>query len=186
MQAAGTQLSSLAERHTIDAYGRVLLSEREICARLYVDPDLDVSRIKLNSEDTVKYNRAIEKLYLDWDPLQQFEEITESPEEWHRRNQQIWLMPQEYRDMDIAKWVLDQCADQNELQRVGQELLMFMDRDCIDLLKYLKYLVDTMRSNNIVWGVGRGSSVASFVLYLIGVHRIHSLRHNLDIEEFLR
>lgn len=186
MEAPGVQPSSLVVRQNIDSYGRTVLSERDVCARLYVDPDLDVSRIKLNSENTVKYNRAIEKLYLDWDPLVQLEEIEESPLEWHRRNQNSWLMPEEYQNMDIAKWVLDQCADQNELQRCGQELLMFMDRDCIDLLKYLKYLVDTMRANRIVWGVGRGSSVASFVLYLIGIHKIHSLRHNLAIDEFLR
>ena len=54
------------------------------------------------------------------------------------------------------------------------------------LLKYLKYLVDTMRNNNIVWGVGRGSSVASFVLFLIGVHKINSLYYDLPIEEFLK
>ena len=160
------------------------MSERDICARLYVDPDLDVSRITLH--DSTRYNIAIEKLYLDWDPIAQLEDITESPEEWHYRNQQTWLMPREYQELDIAEWILDQCADQNELQRCGQELLMFAERDCIDMLKYLKYLVDTMRSHNIVWGVGRGSSVASFVLYIIGIHKIHSLRHNLDIEEFLR
>jgi DNA polymerase III alpha subunit len=149
-----------------------------------VDPDLDVSRFRL--KDCTRYNGAIEKLYLDWDPLQDMEEITISPEEWHRKNQQIWSMPQEYRDMDIAKWVLDRCSDQNELQRCAEELFLFLERDCIDLLKYLKYLVDTMREHGIVWGVGRGSSVASFVLYLIGVHKIHSLRHNLEIREFLR
>jgi DNA polymerase III alpha subunit len=53
-------------------------------------------------------------------------------------------------------------------------------------LRYLKYMVDTLRANNIVWGVGRGSSVASFVLYLLGVHRINSIYYNLDIAEFLR
>ena len=37
----------------------------------------------------------------------------------------------------------------------------------------MKYLVDTMRNNNIVWGVGRGSSVGSFVLYKIGINRIN-------------
>jgi DNA polymerase III alpha subunit len=54
------------------------------------------------------------------------------------------------------------------------------------LLKYLKYLVDTMRENNIVWGVGRGSSVASFVLFLLEVHRINSLYYDLSIDEFLK
>jgi DNA polymerase III alpha subunit len=88
--------------------------------------------------------------------------------------------------MDIAKWVLEQCADQNELQRAGAELMEYADRGLLPLLQYLKYLVDTMRGNSVVWGVGRGSSVASFVLYLIGVHRIHSLRNNLDFNEFMR
>jgi DNA polymerase III alpha subunit len=55
-----------------------------------------------------------------------------------------------------------------------------------DLLFYLKYLVDTMRENKIVWGVGRGSSVASYVLYLIGVHKIDSIKYELDINEFLK
>lgn len=162
----------------------MVLSERDVCARLYVDPDLDVSRIYLKQPE--RYNSAIEKLYLGWDPIKQLEDITEDPASWHRHNQSIWFMPQEYQDMDIAQWILDHCADQNELQRAGKELLLFAEREQLDLLKYLKYLVDTMRANNIVWGVGRGSSVASFVLYLIGVHKIHSLRHNLDVEEFLR
>ena len=184
MKNSGIQRSSPVARHITDAFGRVLLSEREVCARLYLDPDLDVSRITL--KDTTVYNAAIEKLYLDWDPLTQLEDIKVSKEEWHHQNQQIWFMPDEYKAMDIAQWVLDRCSDQNELQRAGQELLMFAERDQLDLLRYLKYLVDTLRTNNIVWGVGRGSSVASFVLYLIGVHKIHSLRHNLDIDEFLR
>ena len=186
MQATGTQQSYPVARLITDAYGRIILSEREVCARLYADPNLDISRLTLDKDTVDRYNAAIEKLYLDWDPIKSLEEIDKSPVEWHKHNQQIWLMPQEYKDMDIARWVLSQCKDQNELQRAGQELLMFAERGQIDLLAYLKYLVDTMRTNKIVWGVGRGSSVASFVLYLIGVHKIHSLRHNLDIEEFLR
>ena len=43
-----------------------------------------------------------------------------------------------------------------------------------------------MKQNHIIWGVGRGSSVASYVLYKLGVHRIDSLYYNLDIGEFLR
>jgi DNA polymerase III alpha subunit len=53
-------------------------------------------------------------------------------------------------------------------------------------LRYLKYLVDTLRKNNVVWGVGRGSSVASYVLFLIGVHRIDSLYYDLNVDEFLK
>jgi len=64
--------------------------------------------------------------------------------------------------------------------------LLFQERNLFDLLRYLKYLVDTLRSNRMIWGVGRGSSVASYVLYLLGVHRIDSLFYQLDAREFLR
>jgi len=95
-------------------------------------------------------------------------------------------MPEEYQKLDIAAWVLNQCKTQEELQRVGTELLLYQERDLFNLLRYMKYFVDTMRANNIVWGVGRGSSTASYVLYLIGVHRINSMYYDLPIEEFLR
>jgi len=88
--------------------------------------------------------------------------------------------------MDIAQYVLDKCNTETELQRAGEELIKFQERDMFILLKYLKYLVDTMRSNNIVWGVGRGSSVASFVLFLLEIHRINSLYYDLSIDEFLK
>jgi DNA polymerase III alpha subunit len=81
---------------------------------------------------------------------------------------------------------LDHCDTDTKLQRVGQELLMYQERDLFNLLRYLKYFVDTMKKNNVVWGLGRGSSVSSYVLYLIGVHRIDSMYYDLDIEEFLR
>ena len=78
------------------------------------------------------------------------------------------------------------CKTDAEIQRAGEELLMFQERNLFNLLKYLKYLVDTMRDNNIIWGVGRGSSVASYVLYLLGVHKIDSMYYDLDPGEFLR
>jgi DNA polymerase III alpha subunit len=95
-------------------------------------------------------------------------------------------MPAKYRELDIAKWLLEQCTHQTEIQRVGKELLLYQKREQFLLLQYMKYLVDLMRENNIVWGVGRGSSVSSFVLFLIGIHRINSLYYDLDIEEFLK
>src|SRR6056300_1580018 len=86
-----------------------------------------------------------------------------------------WHMPKKYRELDIAKWLLEQCKHEEEYQRVGKELLLYQKRGQFLLLQYMKYLVDLMRENNIVWGVGRGSSVSSFVLFLIGIHRINSI-----------
>jgi DNA polymerase III alpha subunit len=79
-----------------------------------------------------------------------------------------------------------QTLDSKEWDRVQEELTAFAERGMEDLLRYMIYLVDFMRENDIVWGVGRGSSVASYVLYLIGVHRINSIQYGLDWREFLR
>ena len=168
----------------LDDYGRSIISDSELADLLYVNPQLHIDDIAIVNPE--KYNCAIKSLYLDYQPLQKLTTLNGTAQEYHSSNQQQWFMPQEYSDMDIAKWVLEQCADQNELQRAGAELMEYADRGLLPLLQYLKYLVDTMRSNNVVWGVGRGSSVASFVLYLIGIHRIHSLRNNLNFNEFMR
>ena len=95
-------------------------------------------------------------------------------------------MPKEYKTFDIETWLVEQCNTDAKMTRLQAELVLFRQLNMIDLLRYLKYLIDTMRSNKIVWGVGRGSSVSSYALYLIGVHKIDSLRYQLDINEFLR
>ena len=113
-------------------------------------------------------------------------DISLSVDEYDLANQHNWLMPEEYKQIDIAQHVIDCCKTDAEIQRAGEELLMFQQRNLFNLLKYLKYLVDTMKTNNIIWGVGRGSSVASYVLYLLGVHRVDSMYYDLDPNEFLR
>jgi DNA polymerase III alpha subunit len=167
-----------------DEYGRSVIHDSELAELLYINPKLKIDDIAI--VDPEKYNSAIKSLYIDYQPLKNLATLNVSMQEFHRQNQKEWFMPNEYKDLDIAKWVLDKCADQNELQRAGQELIVYAERDLLPLLQYLKYFVDTMRNNNVVWGVGRGSSVASFVLYLIGIHRIHSLKQNLDFSEFMR
>ena len=95
-------------------------------------------------------------------------------------------MPKEYTSFNIVDYLLSLCKTDVENNRVLEELELFVQYDMINLLCYLKYLVDTMRENNIVWGVGRGSSVASYCLYLLGVHKIDSIKFELDIREFLK
>ena len=169
---------------TIDQYHRRVFNEREICDILYRNPDADLSTYNL--KDPTQYNSAIKTNYSDLTTLEQLPNIDVLPEVWHQQNQQMWNMPEAYQQFDIAQWVLNECKNDAEIQRAGAELLIYAERNLLDMLCYLKYLVDTMRDNNIVWGVGRGSSVASFVLHKIGVHRINSLYYDLDFNEFMR
>jgi DNA polymerase III alpha subunit len=95
-------------------------------------------------------------------------------------------MPKKYQQLDIAEHVLTLCKTDAELQRCGHELMLYQERGLFDLLRYLTYLVDIMRDNQVIWGVGRGSSVASYVLHIIGVHKVDSIKYKLPIEEFFK
>jgi len=97
-------------------------------------------------------------------------------------------IPQFYKELDVEEHIksLGSVADARRKARVEEELGLFKARNLFPVLQLLIYIVDTMRKHNLVWGVGRGSSVASYCLYLIGVHKIDSVKYNLDIKEFLK
>ena len=167
-----------------DQFGLSHASESELCNLLYAQPDLDLTQFLV--DDPTVFNNAVRLLFADVPNLKTYVPYDVTVEEFDQYQQAQWHMPKQYINFDIAQWVLDQCATDEELQRVGQELLMYQERDAFVLLRYMKYLVDVMRENGIVWGVGRGSSVSSFVLYKLGVHRINSLYYDLDPAEFLK
>lgn len=167
------------------AYGQAYCNADDLCDLLYADPDLNLENFEVDNPDL--YNMAVKHFYADLPKLKRFKPVDYgSVENFDQHNQSTWYMPKEYMDMDIAQHILDQCKTDAELQRAAAELLEFQDKDLFNLLKFMKYLVDNLRENNIVWGVGRGSSVSSFVLYLLGVHKINSLYYDLDYKEFLK
>lgn len=98
----------------------------------------------------------------------------------------FWFVPSEYKNLDIEKYCLDRCQTQKEVDRVTQELMLYQEHNMTSVLQCMKYIVDELRKNNIVWGVGRGSSVASYCLFLIGVHKINSVQYQIPLEEFFR
>lgn len=167
-----------------DDYGQCYTSTDELCDLLYQNPAIDISHFLVT--DPEAFNASSKALFVDLPELKRWSSPNIPVDEFHHKLQNNWHIPEEYKNMDIAAWILEQCKTDEELQRVGQELLLFQERNLFDLLKFMKYLVDTLRKNNVVWGVGRGSSVASYVLYLIGVHKINSLYYDLDITEFLK
>lgn len=169
-----------------DQFGRAYTDTTELVEMLYHDPKLDLSRFFVIDPD--EYNKHVRRMFLDYEKLKAYEPLDSNLtlEQFDQATQEQWLMPLEYAEMDIANWLMDQCKTEAELQRIGHELLLYQARNAFNLLRYMKYMVDIFRKNNIVWGLGRGSSVASYALYLIGVHKIDSMYYDLDISEFLR
>jgi len=168
-------------------FSELVFSENDICDLLMQGKDINslkhvVVDTTVDLEELAGYIERPDSL-LTW--TFPYNQSTSVPE-FHLAQQMNWHMPEEYKQLDIAVHVLSLCESEAELQRCGQELLLYQERDLFNLLRYLKYLVDIMTENKVIWGVGRGSSVASFVLYKLDVHRINSLHYNLDVGEFLR
>jgi DNA polymerase III alpha subunit len=166
----------------VDKYGQMIFTEDDLCSYYLSNNEKPIKSALVETDIRFDQNLLLENIPI----LKKYQELNLSIEEYDTNLQNNWFMPSEYYSMDIAQWILDQCKTDAELQRAGAELIMFQERNMFNLLKYLKYLVDTLRKNNIVWGVGRGSSVASFVLFLIGIHKINSLYYDLSIDEFLK
>lgn len=97
-----------------------------------------------------------------------------------------WYTPEPWNSWDVETWCQQQCKTPQELARCNHELDLYLKLDLLPVLRHLKYLLDTWRDRNIVWGVGRGSSISSYVLYLLGVHKINPITYNLDYREFFK
>lgn len=106
--------------------------------------------------------------------------------ELHQKKQKEWLIDIKQDKEEMIRFLFEKCQTDIERARVIEELKLFDEKNCFEILYVLKYLVNHFRENNIVWGVGRGSSVASYCLYLLGVHKIDSIKFDIDIREFLR
>ena len=107
-----------------------------------------------------------------------------------------WNIPEEYKNLDLIDYVADRLLSylntlsdeefEKRAIRTSMELSLYYRLDLTDVLRTIIYIINTLDSKKVVWGVGRGSSVSSYVLYLIGVHDVDSVLYDLDITDFLR
>ena len=165
-----------------DQFDRDIFEAEDILTIIYEH------NIELLEKIVVKDSSEIQKFNLLNNNLLNTESMLvsySSVEDFDKDNQSNWYMPDEYKNMDIEGYLVHVCPKEH-YQRLMDEIVEYRKRNMLPLLRWLKYFVDTLRKNSVVWGVGRGSSVSSYVLYLIGVHKIDSIKYKLDYKDFLR
>jgi DNA polymerase III alpha subunit len=131
-----------------------------------------------------QYNNAAD--LFEFDQIHWEQETIATRDEYAAQCLDDWNLPEEYTNFDISEYLLSKCTDQAAKDRVASELDEYNKHNMHNVLIFVKYFVDTLTDHGIVWGVGRGSSVASYVLFLLGLHRVDSLKYDLDIHEFLK
>jgi DNA polymerase III alpha subunit len=163
-----------------DEYGQIIYQESDIFNLLYKNIT-DIDDLVIEESDDIK-------LFLDNTTIKfkNYIKPTVSVDDFDKINQDQWFLPDEYKDFSIYQFCVDNCDTDEKLYRCVEELKLYEKLNMIPVLIMLKYIIDTLRKHNIIWGVGRGSSVSSYILYLIGVHKIDSIKYGLDYNEFLR
>jgi DNA polymerase III alpha subunit len=166
----------------LDKYSNPVFNDQDLFDALYNGYEFSANDTLLVEQrnDTIK---QLEK-QLGFKFLEPYETYSEI-KDYDKACQSIWFMPKDYCP-NLVEYLYGKCETEEQIQRVSEELEAYVQHSMYDLLHYLKYLVDTLEENNLLWGVGRGSSVASYVLFLLGVHSIDSMKYNLDWREFLR
>ena len=171
-----------------DSLGIPRFTSRNLVDLIYTG-ELDKCHVVLcdPSDDVERFNEIMEEQGLP--TLQKYIPLDVDQKTFDGVCQSEWFMPDEYKnisDKELFHILIGNCTTTDEADRVIEEYDAYKEKGLMNLLKFMIYLVDYMRKNNIVWGVGRGSSVSSYILYLIGVHKVDSLKYNLDWREFLR
>ena len=169
-----------------NSYGQILIDSKDCIELLYNGYNLENVSVK-QDPDIDLFNKYTYIMNTGGPVLENVKEAN-SIEDFDKLNQTDWFMPDTYKDLDIVNYLMEKAKTQTHTihqLRTEAELKVYEERGLLDLLRFLVYLVQTMRDYNIVWGVGRGSSVASYVLYLIGIHKVDSIKYELNFNEFL-
>lgn len=103
-----------------------------------------------------------------------------------------WVTPESYNQIDVPEYCIDMLThrglqdDPDYVNRLELELERVEQTGMADFIRCLLWITDTMRENNIPWGLGRGSSCASLVMFLIGVNKVDPVRYDIPMEEFYK
>lgn len=157
----------------------IISSGKPIDDETFVNNENEKEVIKYNS--TANENLLKEKTFLN---LGRFNIKWKTPEDYKNIDLQILFANLLRKEFEIKNFSIS--SKGKRISRVKKELKLWEEMNKKDLLYHLIFLVDKLKENNIIWGTGRGSSCSSYLLFLIGLHQIDSVKYGLDINEFLR
>lgn len=106
-----------------------------------------------------------------------------------------WQLPEEYQALDLQEYMAKKfeanCPAgytpemvERAIDRIADELHEVEARGMVQFMQTVIYVIDQLRANDVLWGVGRGSSCASYLLFLIGLHVVDCVAMDVDFEEF--
>ena len=138
-----------------------------------------ISDIVLDDQDEIdRFNTTMSNFFLD-DRLVEKDIV-------HETRQDNWSYPDSYNDINLEEYFMLLCNTQEQKDRVTYELELYARKDMNQLLLWCIWFMDVCVEKNIFVGVGRGSSVASYCLFLIKIHLVDSIKYGIEPVEFFK
>jgi DNA polymerase III alpha subunit len=102
-----------------------------------------------------------------------------------------WKTPEPYSTMDVSEECMHALVtkgldDEAYSTRLLSELARAEELEMFDFIRCLVWITDTLRSQGIPWGLGRGSSCASLIMFLLGINKVDPVRYDIPMEEFYK
>ena len=174
-------LPIIVDDHLLWPDGTISVDPEKVISYIYKLQNGDVSKLFVNemTEEIKSYNllsdhKITVKESCDMRPLN-------------------WVLPDSYKYLDLDDYLLNLVdrIEKDELYekrvlRLSSEIWVFKEAKLDDVLKALIYVIDEMKKKNVVWGVGRGSSCSSYLLYWLGLHEVDVVKYDVDIEDFIK
>lgn len=183
----------------IELRDRVVLDTGEVVAKY------DLVRARLRSSQDPSLMRALVQNSLEQYEIREFNRFAQRDDpkfkifvegeiEGPPPSSYEWTIPEAYRTLDVVDRAVEGLVRLNlpddvlpiYQQRLAEELGEMEHRGMFDFIRSLIYVTDQFRARDVVWGVGRGSSCASLVLFVLGVNKVDPVKYDIPIEEFLK
>lgn len=168
--------------------------------KLWVDGTITVETLD-NLLNLIQRGVSVDRLFVEQTTpeIQQYNNLVSSNQKLTKKQSVAplnynWNIPAEYLDFDVMNHLVNKLEEEYDIEssefedrfkRICEELVIFKRNNINHILNVIIYIINTLEENNVVWGVGRGSSVSSYVLYLIGVHDVDSVKYKLSITDFM-
>jgi DNA polymerase III alpha subunit len=109
-----------------------------------------------------------------------------------------WRLPENYRMLNLENRIVGTFMSRSDeflkkygvekydeaVLRIQAEYEQIEQRGMVEFMRTIIYVLDTFREKGIVWGVGRGSSCACYILFVLGLHAVDCVLHEIPLEEF--
>lgn len=180
-----TKLIELNDRIITDK-GEVV-AKYELLVQKALSGELFTKILALPHDDIDRYNQMSGGEH----PIVTWEDTGEDSMEGPDPETFDWSLPKKYLDLDIwglcsASLIAQKKMTDEYVSRVSWELDQMEKRNMFPFVRCLLYVTDRFRDEGVVWGVGRGSSCASLVMYLLDINKVDPVKYDIPTEEFFK